>query len=151
MRMRGCGVASLMVMATGCGARRAPPEPRPQADLQIKVEQAFVAESELLLVGMSIGTSNPEGVIVDEVDASAILQGLDLGELSLVPVMEAHMPPWTLMLMWRIPPDGHRSEGSDSSVAGTVAWRVGSAPQEHTSFQLQLQLAPAEGGSEESP
>ena len=88
---------------------------------------------------------------MDEVEASAVLQGVDLGDLGLVPMMEAHMPPWTLMLMWRIPDGVTLDADAASSVAGTVTWHVGTSPQKRSIFELQLDIAESEEGSEDEP
>ena len=75
----------IRVMALGsglaCGSRHAPPIPVPTPEIEIGVEQALVADGELLLVGISIGTSAPDGVVVDSVDAAANLGGIDLGDI----------------------------------------------------------------------
>jgi len=140
--MRIARAIGVLGVAGGCGARHVPPEPLPEIALTVGVEQAIVAQSELLLVGLQIGSNNPDGVVVDEVEASAVLKGVDLGDLGLVPMMEAHMPPWTLMLMWRIPADSVLDVDAASSVTGTVTWHVGSAPQNRTAFELPLVLVP---------
>jgi hypothetical protein len=138
--MRRVGCVVLALLALGCGARHAPPEPLPAVTIEIAVEQAIIADSDLLLVGMTIGTESPAGVIVDQVDASASLQGVDLGELALVPMMEARMPPWTLMLMWRIPEGSELHPQNSSSVTGTVSWK-GTGEQLHrTTFQLPIEI-----------
>ena len=138
-------------LALGCGARRALPEPLPETVLNIEVEQAIVAQEQVLLVGMEIGSNHPDGVIVDAVDASVILHGADLGELELVPMMEAHMPPWTLMLMWNIPAEVELNESMRSSVRGTVTWHVKGQNTARTPFELQLELGSSEGKAEEEP
>ena len=135
------GAAGLLLL--GCGARHAPPVPVPGVRLEVGVEQAIMAESELLLVGITIGTQSPDGVIVDQVDASASLQGTDLGELELVPMMEARMPPWTLMLMWRIPESFEPDRELESSIAGTVTWRGTGKQTRRTAFEIPIEVAGA--------
>ena len=138
-------------MMMGCGARRALPEPLPKTVLNIEVEQALIAEEQVLLVGMEIGSNHPDGVVVDAVDASAILHGTDLGELELVPMMEAHMPPWTLMLMWHIPADAEFKKTMGSSVRGTVTWHVQGQNTARTPFELQIDTGTTERNVEENP
>jgi hypothetical protein len=128
------------LLALGCGARHALPEPLPAVSIEIGVEQSIIADSDLLLVGMTIGTESPDGVIVDQVDASASLQGVDLGELALVPMMEARMPPWTLMLMWRIPEGSELDIQKSSSVTGTVSWRGTGELVHRTTFELPIEI-----------
>ena len=130
----------LVLSSVSCGSRQAPPIPVPTPEIEIQVEQALIADADLLLVGISIGTTLPDGVVVDSVDAAATLQGVDLGELELVPMMEARMPPWTLMLMWQIPSDSTFIVDGDSSITGTVAWRSASPTVRYTSFTRALDL-----------
>jgi len=76
---------------------------------------------------------------------------MDLGELGLVPMMEAHMPPWALMLMWRIPEGAETHPDAPSSVTGTVTWHVEGGTKQYTGFELQLDLPVAEVEPEATP
>ena len=61
------------------------------------------------------------------------------------------MPPWTLMLMWRIPDSSELDIRQDSSIAGTVTWRAQSDQVQRSVFELPLQIASPELPGSESP